>query len=207
VQIGNKNHQEFLQFLRENNFEPLLKSSEYSAEPNANASFSGHFYELFEAKNLYSVAEKFALSRVHEDLKGYLLTITSKEEENFIRDLLKENHVESVWLGAHDSENEADGEWKWNNIDGGAPEAGKAFYKKSDHVIEGSDQQNKPYSNWREGEPNDADADEDCAVLRIDGWNDVRCGHVYTALVVEFGSASSDDMNGTTLPKESHEEL
>jgi hypothetical protein len=210
VQIGNKNHHQFVELLREYNFEPLLKSSEYSVEPEANASLFGHFYHLFTAKNLYPVAENFALSRSHEGLKGYLLTITSKEEENFIRDLLKKNDVESVWLGAHDSENEGQGEWKWNNVEGGSPEAGKVFYTKSDQGSEGSEKQNKPHSNWKEGEPNDADADEDCAVLGIDGWNDVRCGHVYTALVVEFGSAellALDSSSDETLPKESHEEL
>jgi len=159
---------------------------------------------------------------LHEGQKGYVLTITSKEEENFIQDLLKANQVEGVWLGAHDSQEE--GEWRWNNVESaGGPEAAQVFYQKPDRISEATSQEKKLYSNWRQGEPNDSDADEDCAVLTVEGWNDVRCALVYNALVVEFGSEllpqathiSADQSNSNSqdearLPdgiKQSHEEL
>jgi len=205
--------------MSEHNFVPHIKQSQYSSKADMNASFSGHYYELYKAQNIYSISENFALSRVYEDLKGYVLTITSKEEENFIRDLMKSNQVEGVWLGAHDSADEVQGEWRWNNIDGGAPESGQVFFsKKSNHITLND---TKLYSNWRAGEPNDADSDEDCSVVTVDGWNDVRCGLVHTALIVEYGSSSmlptsksprlsSEQNDSTSLSegaKKSHEEL
>jgi len=223
--------------MREHNFEARPKQSQYSSKADLSASYSGHFYELYKAKNIYQISKNFTQSRFHEGLKGYILTITSHEENKFIEDLLKANQVESVWLGAHDSDKE--GEWKWNNLEGGAPEAGKLFYRKevpttsaaeqnSDQTINNNDTENKLYSNWKEGEPNDADADEDCAVSTIGGWNDVRCELILSALVVEFGSAEleqlsheailsssndknpkndDDHFNGTDGRKKSHEEL
>jgi len=170
---------------------------------------------------MYGFAERFALSRIHQNLSGYLLTITSEEENNFVRDeFLKQNQVDSVWLGARDSETE--GEWKWNP-EGESPEADKVFYRKEKHGTseDGETTQqdlngpnNQLFSNWRSGEPNDADADEDCAVISGDdgGWNDVRCGFVEADLIVEFGSTELKPTNQNSkdkdsLNKKAHEEL
>jgi len=195
----------------------------YSSSPNATATFGGHFYELYLTKNMYGSAERFALGRVHQNLSGYLLTITSEKENSFIQDvLLKPNQVDSVWLGAHDSDTE--GEWKWNR-EGDGPEADRVFYIKpragtsEEGVVTQNQDSNtaSQFSNWRSGEPNDADADEDCAVMvgQDAGWNDVRCGFVEGNLIVEFGSAElnvtiqqfSKDSNGVSNPKKAHEEL
>jgi len=197
TQIGNKKHQELLELFKQHHFQPKLKQNKYSSTPNSTATFGGHFYELYLTKNMYGFAELFALSQVHQNQSGYLLTITSKQENDFIRDtLLKPNHVDSLWLGAHDADTE--GEWKWNQ-EAESPEANKIFYQKKREGISEDGATNpqemnpkiEAFSNWREGEPNDADSDEDCAVITGNdgGWNDVRCGFVDAHLIVEYGSA------------------
>jgi len=217
VEIGNQNHAGFLQLLKEHDFEPLLRQADYPTQPNATAEFGGHYYEVFDVNNFFITSEKFARTRVHEGKNGYLLTITSREENAFISDLLKQHNIEQAWLGGHDSG--VEGQWKWgsNEVDLKGPEDGQIFYQKQKLVVgeneevKDEDDRSGPYTNWRDGEPNDADADEDCAVIVASdgGWNDVRCGFVDSALVVEFGTTPIQVTAGTEgSPKDSnHEEL
>jgi len=167
---------------------------------------------------MYGFAELFALSRENQNQSGYVLTITSAQENKFVYAFLLENDVESVWLGAHDSDTE--GVWKWNR-EGNGPEANKQFYQKPKILT--SEQEvtkqeiisnDQSFSNWRKDEPNDADADEDCAVISgaNGGWNDVRCGFVDSCLIVEYGSSELSpsvpiqETNGS-LGQKPHEEL
>jgi len=216
VEIGNQNLAGFLQLLKEHNFEPLLKQALYPTETNATAEFGGHYYEVFDVKNFFIISEKFAQTRIHDGKNGYLLTITSPEENSFVSDLLKQHNIGQAWLGAQDSE--VEGQWKWGSsgADLKGPEDGQILFQKqklvvgeNDEVKEQADQ--GPYTNWRDGEPNDADSDEDCAVIVASdgGWNDVRCGFVDAALVVEFGSTPIQiPAHSSESPRAStHEEL
>jgi len=158
-------------------------------DPLSNGSFGGHYYEFFAIPSPWEDANEFALSRSHDGLQGYLLTLTSKEEELFIRKLIPATmHQASggVWLGAGDGEEE--GKWFWK----AGPEAGVKFGegRGKDGKVVGS-----AFQSWQTREPNNGenDYDEDCAIMSYRdasaGWDDVSCfPPVRNGLIVEYGN-------------------
>lgn len=100
---------------------------------------NGHFYEFVEAKDIsWSDAKAAAEARALYGMQGYLATITSAEENDFVAAKLAGNG----WIGASDAG--AEGVWKWVT----GPEAGTQFSSGSNAV-------NGQYENWASGEPND----------------------------------------------------
>jgi len=74
-------------------------------------SFNGHVYELVPTPLPWHVAKRRA-----EDAGGYLVVITSKEENDFVKGLIEKStngEFCSTWIGFTDEENE--GDWKWVN--------------------------------------------------------------------------------------------
>ena len=85
---------------------------------------TGHFYKFYSRPGIYWTAAKDSAeadNKRYLGLKGYLVTITSKEENDFI--FAKLSGI--GWIGASDAEKE--GEWKWVT----GPEAGNKFYDQS----------------------------------------------------------------------------
>jgi hypothetical protein len=85
-----------------------------------------------------------------DSLGGYLVTITSKGEENFISDKILRHSGKDIWAGATDKD--VEGVWKWIT--------------------------NEPfdYTNWYTGEPNNEKGIEDYLELKSFfgfKWNDV----------------------------------
>jgi len=68
--------------------------------------FRGHYYRYYPQKYKWHEAKKEC-----ELLRGHLVVITSKEENDFVRRLFKTS--EEVWLGASDEKKE--GNWNWVN--------------------------------------------------------------------------------------------
>ena len=101
-----------------------------------------------------------SLTRSHLGLAGYMATVTSMAEHNFIFNNVSRS---TAWLGGNDRDLE--GNWKWV----AGPEAGTVFY------IAGAGAQ-PGFSFWSFAEPNDCCNGEDDLAINWDGntgaWND-----------------------------------
>ena len=148
--------------------------------PEDAVEFDGHYYYVY---NLDSIDTWEAAKQYCEEQGGYLATITSAEENEFLYQYLREFSYESAYFGLTDSKEE--GVWIWDNGE------------------------NVSYTNWHEDEPNSENPNEDYAMFYFkyqDGtWNDgdfggqtVNSGRVFICEWGEPGtqrisSASYDD--------------
>ena len=138
---------------------------------------NGHFYEFVaDAGITWSAAETAASARNLYGLPGYLATVTSQEENDFITSKL----AGQGWIGASDGAIE--GQWLWVT----GPEAGTQFWQgaAAGNAVGGL------YNNWANGqEPNDSGSNEDYAHFRTDGlWNDFAFDNAsIDGYVVEYG--------------------
>ena len=160
--------------------------------------------ELAEAKTA-------AEASTYEGLTGYLVTITSESENNFLKSKISTN----TWIGASDNSTytstsysagqPTEGTWQWVS----GPENGKTFFcqveispKANAASDECSVATGYSYNNWKNLEPNDhGDTDigqEDCAHLYGTGtftgqWNDLPCDitsvHAY---IIEYGGTAGE---------------
>lgn len=143
---------------------------------------NGHMYEVVDNGGSISAndAKTAADARMIGGIPGYLATITSVEENDYVSARL----TSDGWLGASDVGME--GDWKW--IDG--PEAGTSFWSGN---FEGGSVDGR-YANWHSGEPNDDGGNEDCAEFYAGvgaQWNDLPCGDEGDGLssyVTEYGA-------------------
>ncbi|XP_047124228.2 uncharacterized protein LOC105846481 [Hydra vulgaris] len=84
---------------------------------------------------------------------GNLLSIADEAENAFIIEQLKRDVGRSYWIGL--------------NI------TSTTYFVWSDYTI-------SQFSNWKQGEPNNADnKNEACVEATLDGWNDETCEHVF----------------------------
>ena len=79
---------------------------------------TGHYYEYVQASLTWTNARTAASARRFYGLQGYIVTITSAEENTF----LTEKVSGDAWIGANDSVTE--GDWYWV----AGPEVGTRFY-------------------------------------------------------------------------------
>jgi gliding motility-associated-like protein len=160
---------------------------------------TGHFYRYIRKRGIpWTEARDSAASMNYYGLQGYLATITSSIENDFIW-----TKIDGVgWIGANDAADE--GVWRWVT----GPEAGTHFWQgtyQNGYAVQGR------YSNWNTGEPNNVQKewgdDEDYAHINADpgtvpkSWNDLPNegdknspnGYYYPeGFVVEFGGMDDD---------------
>jgi flagellin len=126
---------------------------------------NGHSYQFIKNGSpiSWSAAKVAAENNLLNGQAGYLVTITSKQESDFI--LEKFGTAFSAWIGASDASQEE--VWKWVT----GPEAGTTFYTGA--FPNGN---SVGFSNWLSGQPVDFNGSEDFAaywdVLGTNGWND-----------------------------------
>lgn len=156
---------------------------------------TGHFYKFFAEPNiLWTDALTEAASKTLFGLNGYLATITTVGENQFILDRVSG----TAWIGASDRTTE--GDWRWVTGPEAVQNGGTGR-----RLIDG-------FTNWEAGEPNNQ-GDEDYAHMMdwsspSGKWNDLRdegSGGQYapTGYIVEYGGQAGDpdvfsSITGTT---------
>jgi gliding motility-associated-like protein len=158
--------------------------------------YTGHFYRYIPATGIYwTHARDSAASMTYNGWQGYLATITSAIENDFIWEKTKG----VGWIGASDAESE--GRWEWVT----GPEAGEQFWQgnQTGRPVNGM------YNNWNTGEPNNvrnaAGEGENYAHINMNpstrpaSWNDLpnqsgAPGSYYHSqgFLVEFGGMPDD---------------
>jgi len=141
--------------------------------PFGETKYGGHEYHIYNLPTDYATAKEFAESLTLNGEKGRLPTIACADQNSFLQSWISSLGIKSIWLGGSDLETE--GQWKWSS----GPLAGQTFWS--------TENPNQMYTEWRQGEPNNADK-EDCMTMVSDwGWNDVQCEEIQHPILVEFG--------------------
>jgi hypothetical protein len=147
---------------------------------------NGHFYRPITATNertTYTNARARSLLTTFKGQTGYLVTITSADEDAFI---FANVPATNVWFAATDEV--VDGTWV---IDAG-PEKGTVMKTQNGQLagnIAGV------YNNWAQGEPNGAGGSENYAVAKWNGaanWNDLS-NNWNNPYVIEYGTWTNPD--------------
>ena len=174
---------------------------------------NGHYYQLVASSSVnWATAKTAAEASTYEGLTGYLVTVTSESENNFLKSKISTN----TWIGASDNSTytstsysagqPTEGTWQWVS----GPENGKTFHCQVE-VLNGDDDVKAPaasnecsvatgysYNNWLTDEPNDHSSatvgEENCAHLKSDGkWNDLDCtGNAVSFYIIEYGGTAGE---------------
>lgn len=143
---------------------------------------NGHFYMPVSTRATYDNSKTLSAQQSFKGQTGYLVTITSSNEESFVIANVPQNNI---WIALTDRAQE--GYWR---IDAG-PENG-TLIKTANGQLTGN--VSGQYNNWCGGEPNNA-GDEDFAVTKWGGgscWNDLPGTSNWTnPYIVEFGTWSN----------------
>jgi hypothetical protein len=137
---------------------------------------NGHFYKPVTTGATYTDARAAALLSTFKGQTGYLVTITSSNEDTFIYNNVPQNQI---WFALTDEVTE--GRWV---IDAG-PEKGTVIKTSNGQTTGNIVGQ---YNNWASGEPNDS-GNEDYAVTKWNGtqWNDLPNSFA-NPYVIEYGT-------------------
>ena len=160
-----------------------------------------HFYKFVSSNNIsFTNAKAQAATQFFGGLQGYLATITSQEEQDFLANSVATN---SGWLGGSriNAYGSVSGNWEWIN----GPEKGQQFYTAAT-ALNGGHALNGMYTNFNTGEPNASSHGdtytEGClqAFYQNGKWNDLtneKHGAVLLGYYLEF----SDGYNGYYLSR------
>lgn len=147
---------------------------------------NGHYYDYILSSTgagfTWDGSATDAATRSHLGMTGYMATVTSQAEQDFI---FANVSAVTAWLGGSDRAEE--GVWRWM----AGPEAGTVFYIVGAGVQPG-------FSYWAPGEPNDCCSGEDDLQMSWDvdsgRWNDHGTPSFPTATwgyIIEYSGASA----------------
>jgi gliding motility-associated-like protein len=162
---------------------------------------NGHYYKPVSGAISYSAAKTAAAGQTYKGRPGYLVSITSQSEQDFVNN---NTSVNNIWIALSDANSE--GTWY---IDAG-PETGRVIWRASSSVTNATTGsysnagtvQGGFYNNWCPSEPNNAygSTGEDHAVTKWNSgtcWNDL--GESNTSPIggylVEYGTWTDPDEN------------
>lgn len=132
-----------------------------SSTSNDIKEFNGHYYQLIEVDMTWEEAVAYC-----QELGGYMATISSDEENEFLYEMLQESPYSDAYFGYTDVQEE--GVWKWVNGE------------------------ETTYTNWQDGEPNDENGIEEYAMFyHMTGnsrWNDGSFQGVNEVIICEWNS-------------------
>lgn len=171
---------------------------------------NGHYYEFVSFSDLginpnntstngndltvpsWNTAKALAAGRTLFGLQGYLATITSSGEDNFVQQRLQGKG----WIGASDAA--VEGAWRWVTGPEGLENsgAGRQFWQgNGSGAVSGPDS----YAGWDTGEPNDFNNEDYGHYLATGKWNDYEntprsrgSDQTVDGFVVEYGGFGND---------------
>lgn len=177
-----------------------------------------HFYKFVPGKITGTGALAAAEASKELGLSGYLVSITSEEENDFVATKLQGADgtvAKNVWIGASDGDTE--GDWIWK----GGPDNGVQFWKGCRPANGGAAVDGR-FTSWAPGEPNNWNSSlcqvensptlgEDCAIINKYSptsappdnaffqklWNDLPCSYgagtndIVSGYLTEYGNKST----------------
>ena len=158
---------------------------------------NNHYYQKVTLPNDITWHDAAAASAASNYLgmQGYLITITSAQENNFISQLVNSN----TWIGATDEA--VEGQWRWVTGCEGLENGGTGRYFSDQQSFNcgasgfgtGSSVGGN-YVNWTPGEPNGCNngAESYAHLFALGQWNDyVDSGYV-NSYIIEYGCMPND---------------
>ena len=179
---------------------PTLREISFIAGQVFYNTLTDHFYEFVTQSGNWPQAKTSAEQRSYFGKVGYLATMQSAAENNFIWKIMSSD----AWFGASDnftfvnaakgftafaSQSAVEGKWHW--ISG--PEAGTQF--------SGSGSLSGQYSNWNPGEPNNSRGEHSGQFYsgQQGRWNDLGQTGVLPGYLVEYGGMPNDILSNTPI--------
>lgn len=161
---------------------------------------NGHYYEYVSSAVSWTTAKANAAAKTYMGLQGYLATITSQNENDFIKVKLGAD----AWIGASDdysqinlatgsttysSQTLSEGKWYW--VTGPVGEIGTQFSSGNNSPSSA----NSMFMNWNSGEPNNAGTENYGEIYasgtNVGKWNDLGTSSSL-GYIVEYGGLASD---------------
>lgn len=169
---------------------------------------NGHYYERVNGSISWVNALSNAEAKSYFGRQGYLVTMTSLAETNFIWKIMTDNS----WMGASDNNvyinaatgtttyatntgaGSSDGKWYWVT----GPEKGTMISSGNINPVAEPGQ----FMYWNSGEPNGGNGSEDCGEFysyASGHWNDRSFSSNLSSYIVEYGGMSTDVENSNVV--------